>query len=57
MDNLKKENECPVCKSVNTKDASVRQSNGIIGPGFASWIVDEKWLCNDCGVYFKPIKK
>ncbi len=55
--NKQEENECPVCKSRNTKDASVRQSNGVIGPGHASWIVDEKWLCNDCGVYFKPIKK
>lgn len=46
---------CPVCKSENTKDESRREDNGVIGTGYTSWVVEEKHLCNDCGVYFKPV--
>lgn len=57
MDKEQKVITCPVCKSENTEDASTRDNNGVIGPGYMSWIVEEKRLCNDCGVYFKPINK
>lgn len=50
-------NTCPACKSTNTQDASIRENNGIYGPGAASWVVEEKSLCNDCGVYFKPMDR
>lgn len=50
-------NTCPACKSTNTKDASIRENNGKYGPGAASWIAEEKSMCNECGLYFKPMGK
>jgi hypothetical protein len=47
---------CPVCKSTNIEDNSIRQDNGIIGPGYASWKVTDTRCCKDCGVIFKITK-
>lgn len=49
------ENKCPSCHSTNIRNDSIRNNNGIIGPGCRSWVVEEKYSCNDCGVYFKPV--
>lgn len=49
------EKKCPACQSGNIRNDSIRKDNGIIGPGYKSWIVEEKYSCNDCGVYFKPV--
>lgn len=49
------ENKCPHCHSTNIRNDSIRNNNGIIGPGCRSWVVEEKYSCNDCGVYFKPV--
>lgn len=49
------ENKCPNCHSTNIRNDSIRNNNGIIGPGYKSWLVEEKYSCNDCGVYFKPV--
>lgn len=49
------ESKCPVCHSANIRNDSVRNDNGVIGPGYKSWVVEEKYSCNDCGVYFKPV--
>ena len=58
MDNKECETiECPVCKSWTTKHVEKRESNDILGPGFASWVVDEYWYCKNCGVMFKNVKK
>ena len=57
--NDKKENSkcfCPVCKSSNIKDISKYESNGILGPGYRSWQIDDVRECQDCGVHFKPVK-
>ena len=47
---------CPVCKSENIKDNSVRKNNGVIGHGFSSWKVNDTRCCLDCGVMFVPVK-
>lgn len=49
------ESKCPNCHSTNIRNDSIRNNNGIIGPGCRSWVVEEKYSCNDCGVYFKPV--
>jgi len=49
--------QCPVCKSEKIEDISSYQSNGIYGPGSASWKTFDARCCNECGVIFRPIKK
>lgn len=48
---------CPVCKSTNKHHHTKYKNNGIMGPGFASWLVDEYLVCLDCGVNFSDINK
>jgi len=48
---------CPVCKSENIKHEENREDNGVCGPGYSSWIVDEYYVCKDCGVMFKDKTK
>jgi transposase-like protein len=63
---LKKENEekeridkikCPACKSTNKHHHKKYENNGILGPGSASWIVEEYLVCLDCGIHFSDLKK
>jgi hypothetical protein len=48
---------CPVCGSIDIEDVSSYASNGIYGPGCASWKTFDCRCCRDCGVLFKPVKK
>lgn len=48
--------KCPVCKSTNKKHVVHRENNGVLGSGYASWITDDYFVCQDCGVMFKNIK-
>ena len=47
---------CPVCKSENIADNSMRENNGIYGSGFSSWKINETRVCNECGIMFVPVK-
>ena len=48
---------CPHCESKDTYLYERRENNGIVGPGFSSWVVDSYWVCNDCETLFgKPGK-
>ena len=47
-------NICPNCKSTNTRIYSVKTNNGILGPGFKSWNILVKHVCNECHTIFKP---
>jgi hypothetical protein len=49
--------KCPVCKSENCKDVSVRKHNGVLGLGASCVVSKIEWVCNDCGVYFKPVNQ
>ena len=49
--------KCPSCKSVSKQHVEKRKDNGIYGPGFSSWIVDEYYVCNKCGTMFKDMVK
>lgn len=49
--------KCPVCKSTNKKHIVRSENNGVFGPGYSSWIVDDYFVCQNCGVMFKDIKK
>jgi predicted RNA-binding Zn-ribbon protein involved in translation (DUF1610 family) len=44
---------CPVCGSEDVKQN--RENNGILGPGYSSWVVSE--ICNNCGVLLSPGRK
>lgn len=47
---------CPACKSNETEPKELRSNNGILGPGYASW-VDNQWMsCKRCGVRFDPVE-
>ena len=48
---------CPSCKGKNTIKKENRKKNGIIGSGFASWVVDSWYSCKDCGTRFDLIKQ
>lgn len=47
--------KCPNCASEDIRDISERADNGIIGPGYCSWIVREEYKCNFCNQTFQPI--
>lgn len=53
IDNLK----CPCCKSTNKKHIVKSNDNGIFGPGYKSWVIEEYFTCLDCGVMFKDVEK
>lgn len=58
MENKKEENKiCPACKSTDTKLVEKRKSNGILGPGYSSWVVDSYYSCKNCGVRFDEVNK
>ena len=46
---------CPCCKSENIDDSSTYASNGVYGPGGASWKTFDARSCKDCGILFKPV--
>jgi C4-type Zn-finger protein len=43
---------CPSCKGHNVNKKETRRNNGIIGPGYRSWVVDSWYSCLDCGTRF-----
>ncbi len=49
--------QCPSCKS-NDKEHIVKgDNNGIFGPGYRSWIIEEYYVCQSCGTMFKDLTK
>ena len=48
---------CPSCQSNNKKHVVKRDSNGIIGPGYASWVTDEYFVCKECGTRYEDLAK
>lgn len=53
IDNIK----CPACKSTNKRHHKKYENNGILGPGSASWIVEEYLVCLNCGIHFDDINR
>jgi C4-type Zn-finger protein len=49
--------ECPLCKSKDKTHYCRRDNNGVLGPGFASWILEEYFICKECGIHYSDIKK
>jgi transposase-like protein len=49
--------KCPSCKSTSKNHIVKRNDNGIIGPGYSSWVIDEYFVCNKCGTMFKDMEK
>ena len=48
---------CPSCQSNNKKHVVKRDSNGVCGPGYASWITDEYFVCKECGTRYEDLAK
>jgi transposase-like protein len=48
---------CPSCKSTDKEHIVKSNNNGILGPGYHSWIVDEHFVCKKCGVMYKDLNK
>lgn len=46
---------CPNCKSDKVKDISKYESNGVFGPGGASWKSFDAMSCEACGVIFRKV--
>ena len=49
--------QCPLCKSTDKHHYIKRDSNGVMGPGFSSWITEEYLICKGCGVHYSDLKK
>jgi len=49
--------ECPVCKSTDKIHHIKRNSNGIMGPGHSSWVVEEYLICKGCGIHYSDTSK
>lgn len=49
--------ECPVCKSTAKAEFAQRNNNGVIGLGYASWMIQEYLICLDCGVHYHDLEK
>ena len=49
--------ECPSCKSTNKKHVVKRNDNVIIGPGYSSWVIEEYFVCKECGIMYKDLTK
>ena len=49
--------ECPVCKSTDKIQRIKRKSNGVMGPGFSSWVTDDYLVCRDCGIDYDDVSK
>jgi uncharacterized protein YbaR (Trm112 family) len=49
--------KCPVCKSIEKAHYVKRKNNGIIGPGFNSWVKEEYLICQNCGIHYSDLKK
>lgn len=49
--------KCPSCKSTGKDHIEKRNDNGIYGPGYCSWIIDEYFVCKKCGTMFKDMEK
>ena len=56
-ENRIKKIKCPSCKSTSKEHIEKRNDNGIIGPGYSSWLVEEYFVCNKCGTMFQDINK
>jgi len=48
---------CPVCKQTEKEHKIRAESNGIMGPGHFSRVVEDYWICKSCGVHFTDINK
>lgn len=46
---------CPSCKGSNVEVKEIRDDNGVLGPGYFSWIVDSYYRCIDCGTRFDDV--
>ena len=46
--------ECPICKETELIDISIRDNNGVFGPGYNSWVVKEMYKCPKCKIVLQP---
>lgn len=46
---------CPVCGSLSIKHIERRDNNGVLGPGYRSWIIESYNSCQECGVRFDEL--
>jgi C4-type Zn-finger protein len=49
--------KCPICKSTDKINHIRRDSNGIMGSGFNSWVIEQYLICKSCGVHYSDITK
>jgi len=49
--------KCPLCTSPDKKRIIKSENNGILGPSYHSWAIDEYFVCKKCGTMFKDVTK
>lgn len=49
--------KCPVCQSVEKEHIMKHKNNGIIGPGYRSYVTSDYYLCKGCGVHYSDINR
>lgn len=55
MNYSKRETCCPVCKHDIAFVQSKYHSNGVLGSGHSSFLTDQYYICEKCGVHFNMI--
>ena len=48
---------CPACKSIKKSCYRKYESNGVMGPGGYSKIVEEYYICQNCGIHYSDLNK
>ena len=51
------EMSCPACRSKEKEHYVKRDSNGILGPGRSSWLIEEYYICKGCGIHYSDLNK
>ena len=48
---------CPSC-GAKVKEHYINQgTNGVIGPGRSSWLIEEYYICKGCGIHYSDLNK
>ena len=48
---------CPFCGAKEKEHYVNTGTNGVIGPGRSSWLIEEYYICKGCGVHYSDLNK
>jgi transposase-like protein len=48
---------CPFCGSKEKDHFVNRGTNGVLGSGHSSWLIEEYYICKGCGIHYSDLNK